>query len=415
MSLSGIRARIREIGLFSFIRDERGQSLPLLIAVMLVLLAAGVLVAWLALSTNMATVAQTAADAAALAGEKEVVKELDQPAILINGQYVTPTPDWQRVLNVADGYASDNGGEVVELDHPANPAGFGYDVIVIVRTKQGLPANSVDASKQAYAEARASTDPLAQASPTIPISNDASVASGPRFVAHGGKYGFFPNAGANFTVGSEPEIAGRLDQLGTNMRLRIVGVAGYTAASSSANASLQTCGSAATVTGLTSAVTGQKLNAAGLERIAAAGPGQPEEIALAGATQSSCAQGPTPTPSQPSLGNGDVHLVDVTTGGPSGSVLPYPVNGIGPLGGPWVIPTPIVMCESGGQNLTPNSAGASGYYQIIPSTWALFGGTQYTQQAYQAPKSIQDLIAARIWNNGAGAHNWDCASMVNWA
>ena len=75
----------------------------------------------------------------------------------------------------------------------------------------------------------------------------------------------------------------------------------------------------------------------------------------------------------------------------------------------------IVMCESGGRNLTPNSAGASGYYQIIPSTWALFGGTHYTQQAYQAPKAIQDLIAARIWNNGAGWANWDCAKMVNWA
>jgi hypothetical protein len=79
-----------------------------------------------------------------------------------------------------------------------------------------------------------------------------------------------------------------------------------------------------------------------------------------------------------------------------------------------VIPTPIVMCESGGRNLPPNSAGASGYYQIIPSTWALFGGTQYTPQAYMAPKSIQDLIAARIWNGGAGWANWDCAKIVQW-
>src|SRR5581483_6090299 len=31
----------------------------------------------------------------------------------------------------------------------------------------------------------------------------------------------------------------------------------------------------------------------------------------------------------------------------------------------WAIPYPIVLCESGGQNLPPNGAGASGYYQII--------------------------------------------------
>ncbi len=37
----------------------------------------------------------------------------------------------------------------------------------------------------------------------------------------------------------------------------------------------------------------------------------------------------------------------------------------GPSGG-WAIPYSIVLCESGGQNLTPNSAGASGYYQILP-------------------------------------------------
>ena len=40
-------------------------------------------------------------------------------------------------------------------------------------------------------------------------------------------------------------------------------------------------------------------------------------------------------------------------------------SGGGP-GGPWAIPWPIVQCESGGQNLPPNSAGASGYYQMLP-------------------------------------------------
>jgi len=83
--------------------------------------------------------------------------------------------------------------------------------------------------------------------------------------------------------------------------------------------------------------------------------------------------------------------------------------GLGSNGG-WVIPYPIVLCESGGQNLPPNGAGASGYYQIIPSTWREFGGTG--PAAYLAPKAEQDAVATRIWDNGAGASNWACAAIV---
>jgi len=78
--------------------------------------------------------------------------------------------------------------------------------------------------------------------------------------------------------------------------------------------------------------------------------------------------------------------------------------------GGWAIPDSIVQCESGGQNLPPNSAGASGYYQIIPSTWKSFGGSG--PAAYLAPKAEQDAVARRIWNGGAGASDWDCAAMV---
>jgi hypothetical protein len=80
-------------------------------------------------------------------------------------------------------------------------------------------------------------------------------------------------------------------------------------------------------------------------------------------------------------------------------------------GGPWVIPWPIVQCESGGQNLPPNSAGASGYYQILPSTWKLFGGAG--PAAWKASKAEQDRVASRIWNGGAGASNWVCAALVS--
>ncbi|MDQ6803881.1 MAG: transglycosylase family protein [Actinomycetota bacterium] len=93
--------------------------------------------------------------------------------------------------------------------------------------------------------------------------------------------------------------------------------------------------------------------------------------------------------------------------GGSGSPVPY--GGAGAPGG-WAIPYPIVQCESGGQNLTPNSAGASGYYQIIPATWRGAGGSG--PAAYLAPKSEQDRIASILWNNGAGASNWVCAGIV---
>ena len=82
---------------------------------------------------------------------------------------------------------------------------------------------------------------------------------------------------------------------------------------------------------------------------------------------------------------------------------------LGPSGG-WAIPYQVVLCESGGQNLPPNSAGASGYYQILASTWTGAGGTG--PAAYLASKSEQDAVASRLWAGGAGASNWVCAQML---
>ena len=84
-------------------------------------------------------------------------------------------------------------------------------------------------------------------------------------------------------------------------------------------------------------------------------------------------------------------------------------SNIGP-GGPWAIPWIIVQCESGGQNLPPNYATASGYYQFIDDTWRRLGGS--TPHAYQASKAEQDRLAAKLWAGGAGARNWDCASIT---
>jgi septal ring factor EnvC (AmiA/AmiB activator) len=78
--------------------------------------------------------------------------------------------------------------------------------------------------------------------------------------------------------------------------------------------------------------------------------------------------------------------------------------------GAWAIPNPIVVCESGGQNLPPNSAGASGIYQIMPGTWKMYGGSG--PAAYLASSGEQATVASRIWNGGAGASNWVCAGIV---
>jgi septal ring factor EnvC (AmiA/AmiB activator) len=76
------------------------------------------------------------------------------------------------------------------------------------------------------------------------------------------------------------------------------------------------------------------------------------------------------------------------------------------LGGPYSIPTYIVMCESGGNYGALNpSSGAGGAYQIIPSTWDLYGGEG---APHEAPKAEQDRIAAEIWADSGGSA-WVCA------
>jgi muramidase (phage lysozyme) len=75
------------------------------------------------------------------------------------------------------------------------------------------------------------------------------------------------------------------------------------------------------------------------------------------------------------------------------------------LGGPYSIPAYIVMCESGGDYGVVNpSSGAGGAYQILPSTWALYGGKGAPQDA---SKAEQDSIAAQIWAD-SGPSAWVC-------
>jgi septal ring factor EnvC (AmiA/AmiB activator) len=74
--------------------------------------------------------------------------------------------------------------------------------------------------------------------------------------------------------------------------------------------------------------------------------------------------------------------------------------------GDWAIPESIVMCESGGNFGAVNpSSGAGGAYQILPSTWELYGGEGDPEDASPGE---QTEIAAQIWaDSGSGA--WECA------
>jgi peptidoglycan hydrolase CwlO-like protein len=47
------------------------------------------------------------------------------------------------------------------------------------------------------------------------------------FTPGGGSYGFFPAPGTNYSFGSEPELARRLDRLGKALHLHLIGLSGY--------------------------------------------------------------------------------------------------------------------------------------------------------------------------------------------
>lgn len=87
---------------------------------------------------------------------------------------------------------------------------------------------------------------------------------------------------------------------------------------------------------------------------------------------------------------------------PSGSSVATTTAG---SSGGYAIPSSIVQCESGGNWHAVNpSSGAGGAYQILPSTWAAYGGTGSPQDA---PPAEQSAIAAKIWaSSGPGA--WSC-------
>ena len=324
--------------------DERGQVFPLLVAMMILLIGAGVLVLWLGFSTTIASKAQTAADAAALAGEQELVDELRIVRYGPDGQILPPTYDRGTVCQKAAQYAADNHGYMScmgDIQFVPVSGLFGTDVEVTVHSQQTLPNGSVAPGQGAVTKARASTDPFSQDSPAISTSTsscDASVVDGAPLdpPTHGSGPGFFAEPKTDWAHGCEPKLAGKLDALAKASGLHLVGVRGYDPSAPANDLSgrgrgatadqidtAHSCGSAATVTGLPKAgdrdeITPAQLKSFGLSQPF---PGKPDEIEIDG--NAGCSQQPSASggASQPvGFGNSDVHLVPLN-GGPVGALL----------------------------------------------------------------------------------------------
>jgi Putative Flp pilus-assembly TadE/G-like len=312
---------------------------PLMMVLMLLILAAGVGVYWLGFATSQSAGAQTAADAAALAAEKNALDQLMGPVQPGANGAVLPTVDWTAACRAARDYAADNNATVLSCGPETdNASTIGQDARVEVASGSKIPSGAPDAGGAATAWAQASTDPYAQASPKIHTSTqstcEASTVPGniPTFASHGGSDGFFPQSGTNYTFGCETRLAGALDKLATAKHLHLTGTAGYvglTQANSSQPAAVaHGCGDASTTSGLSS-VSNTELTQYGLTRPY---PGHRDIVELTGIscqpqTTSSDATGTPPI----SLGNLNVHLVPLR-GGPQGSLLGLFAGGASAIG-----------------------------------------------------------------------------------
>jgi hypothetical protein len=93
-----------------------------------------------------------------------------------------------------------------------------------------------------------------------------------------------------------------------------------------------------------------------------------------------------------------------TTGASVSSTVASAASASAGSGG-YSIPAGIVQCESGGNYSAVNpSSGAGGAYQILPSTWAAYGGQGLPQDASPAE---QGAIAAKIYAT-QGPSAWVC-------
>jgi peptidoglycan hydrolase CwlO-like protein len=82
-------------------------------------------------------------------------------------------------------------------------------------------------TQRATLEHRLAVAQAAAVPPSVSSGTSIPVSGGGSFAGHGGSYGFFPAPGTNYSVGEEPTIAARLDQLGKALQLHLIGISGY--------------------------------------------------------------------------------------------------------------------------------------------------------------------------------------------
>lgn len=97
----------------------------------------------------------------------------------------------------------------------------------------------------------------------------------------------------------------------------------------------------------------------------------------------------------------------------TGPVALYPASALAaPVAAEASILEVIAKCESGNKNVNHNSAlsgiksTASGYLQILDSTWKAFGGTQFASRAINASREEQFIVGARVLA-GQGINAWN--------
>jgi hypothetical protein len=156
------------------LRRQDGQTVPLLMMIMLSLLAIGVLFFQVARAAIFSTEAQTAADAAALGAVQDIKAQLTAQ-VSSTGTSALAALDSTRIRAAAERYARENGGHVIELERR------GVDVKVWTETLEqlGHDARKVDAEqKRGVARARARIDVLAIAQPVAGGGNIGSNGGG---------------------------------------------------------------------------------------------------------------------------------------------------------------------------------------------------------------------------------------------
>lgn len=124
-------------------------------------------------------------------------------------------------------------------------------------------------------------------------------------------------------------------------------------------------------------------------------------------TSSSLPAGPESGPSSPSSG-GTVPTPSTAPVAPQPDA-DIPANSVArgalPVSLGETPPEYVKQCESGGDYGAVNrSSGAGGAWQILPSTWAGYGGYA---RAEDAPPEVQDAKAAELWAGGRGASHWE--------